>query len=373
MKVVFDARELTEDHCAAGIGHYIGSLFKAVAEQEPSVQLTAFSHRRDVPIDEDAGIESIPLKQAYFGKWSRVLWERFAWGKQIDRQGCDLFHSTAHLSPGPMKTPMVLTVHDMTNFLFPQMYKWTNQINRCRQLKRGFRQAERIIAVSKSTRDDLIRLFPETKSKVRVIYEGADPVFHPHPEVDRASIGIHFEEPFILWVGTTSPRKNLQGLLEAFREIHSRGCHPYLVFVGQRGWKDHSIFDFIHRHRLDHYIHLAGYQPHHKLPLYYSACAAFVFPSLYEGFGLPVLEAMACGAPVLASRNSSLPELVAGEESLFDPSGTIELADKLQRLLENPAMREDLSRAGIEKAREFSWEKAARQTIEVYREICPQS
>jgi len=367
MKVAFDARELTLSRPPAGIGQYIQGIFSALPEQDDSLQLHAFCHREDTLFPPGERFRAVNLSGKYFGKWSQTAWEYLLWARMIDRMDVDLFHSTAHLVPQQAKTPMVLTVHDLTNFLFPRWYRLTNQLNRSWHLRRGIRQARKIIAVSHSTRQDLCQLFPEAEGKTEVIYEGFDPIFYPRGEVDRKALGLTFQEPFILWVGTTSPRKNLESLLQAFDRVHQQQPDVRLVLIGQRGWKDQSVFDFIHERHLGRFVSALGYQPWEKLPLFYSACTAFVFPSLYEGFGLPVLEAMACGTAVLASRTSSLPELIPDDAALFDPQRPEELAEKLLWLFDNAADRQRLSEQGLERSKRFSWSQAARDTYALYQ------
>ena len=368
MKIAFDARELSTAQPPAGIGQYIDGLFSAMHEVSAQTQLYAYRHGSASPLVGAPSLDGADLSDKYFGKWSQTAWELFRWGRHVERSGCDLFHSTAHLIPGAMKRPLVMTVHDATNFLFPGWYRWSNQLNRSWHLRRGIRRAKQLIAVSKATRDDLCRLYPESASKIEVIYEGAESIFVPRADVGREQLGLMFEGPFILWVGTSSPRKNLKGLLAAFERVHEKSPEIQLVLIGKRGWKDHDIFDYAREHHLRSFVHPVGYQPREALPLFYSHCEAFVFPSLYEGFGLPVLEAMACGAPTLASNVSSLPELVPDERMLFDPSRPEEIAEKLLWVLQNPGVREELSAAGIERAKDFSWQKAARETLEVYKQ-----
>ncbi len=370
MKILFDARELTLAQPPAGIGRYIQCLYSAIAELDESLHLEAFCHQNQAPFHRySSKIQAIAVGDKYFGRWSQTLWEAMLWGRMIDSRDADLFHSTAHLAPGRCRTPMVLTVHDLTNFLFPGWYKWTNQVNRSLNLRRGIRQAQKIIAVSQSTADDLVRLFPQAASRTEVVLEGVEPEFHRVESVERAALGLGFPEPFILWVGTTSPRKNLMVLLEAFEKLPARFKEVHLVLVGQRGWKDQSIFEFIQRPGLGRRIHPLGYVPKENLPRLYSECAVFVFPSLYEGFGLPALEAMACGAPVLASGTSSLPEILPEPEALFDPRRPEELAQKLEWLLADEQVQNQLSEAGLKRAKEFTWDKAAGATMEIFKEM----
>ena len=366
MKVAFDARELSLSQPPAGIGRYIQGIFGALPEVESGLDLYALCHNSHAPFPHPDKYHPVDMSDHYFGKWSQTLWEFLSWNRAIDRLKVDLFHSTAHLVPRRGKTPMVLTVHDLTNFLYPRWYRFTNQINRSWNLKRGIKNARKIIAVSEATRRDLCKLFPKSEEKIEVIYEGVDPIFKPYPENSRQELGLGFEEPFILWAGTTSPRKNLPVLLKAFEQLHQQIPDIHLVLLGQRGWKDQEIFDYIQEKRLRKVIHPMGYQPWEALPLFYSASSVFVFPSLYEGFGLPVVEAMACGTPVIASNTSSLPELLPDEQALFDPNNPEELVEKLRWIIGDASVAEGMSEKGLVRAKEFDWRKAARQTLDVY-------
>jgi hypothetical protein len=205
VKVAFDARELTLSQPPAGIGRYIHGLFSAMPEAAPELQLTAFCHTPRAPFSAPSAFESIDVSGRYIGKWTQTAWEYFLWGPAAARAGADLIHSTAHLVPGGSKVPLVLTVHDLTNFLFPSWYGFTNQVNRSWHLRRGIRKARKIIAVSQPRRD-LCRCSPNRKQN-RSDLRGVDPIFQPHPEVTRQQHGIDFRGALHFWAGTTTPGK----------------------------------------------------------------------------------------------------------------------------------------------------------------------
>jgi len=238
-------------------------------------------------------------------------------------------------------------------------------------MPRFLQAADAVIAISESTRRDAIRLYGMDEEKIRVIYEGVSPRFCvASPEAISVVRQKHsLPESFILSVGTIEPRKNLTSLLGAYRALKNQGAEWKLVIVGKKGWLYEGFFSRLRELGLENEVIFPGFVPDEDLPAFYSAADLFVFPSLYEGFGLPVLEAMACGAPVITSNTSSLPE-VAGEAALLvDPTSVEELAGGMRRVLESKELRDELRAKGPKQAAKFRWENAARETLSVYEAV----
>jgi glycosyltransferase involved in cell wall biosynthesis len=282
----------------------------------------------------------------------------------------ELLHSTAYTAPYVPGITLVVTIHDLSFLTHPHFHTEANRRFCTVQTLRAARFAHAIICVSQSTADDLRRYLHVPKDRVFIIPEAAGPEYRRVEDSERiattlARLGI--QENFILFVGTVEPRKNLAALIEAFAGIkkdHSRSV--WLVVAGGSGWLNEQIYRRVEELDLTESVRFLGYVSTDELVVLYSACRAFVYPSLCEGFGLPVLEAMACGAPVITSKISSLPE-VAGDAALtVDPESPEAIVAAMNLVLDDRFLRNELRQKGVERSNLFSWHKTARQTREVY-------
>ena len=300
----------------------------------------------------------------------RVAWMQGMAARVLDRIGADVAHFTNGMMPVSASTPCVVTVHDMSLRLYPWCHPLRRiVINRPLQLV-SIHRADAIVTVSHSTRRDLLRLHRVPADRVCVVHEAASSAFRPVADAAaldalRARLGL--PERFALYVGTVEPRKNLGRLVDAFAEARSQGVPHHLVCAGPYGWRSRGLANRIARLGLAPYVHFLGYQPFETLPALYSLSEFFVFPSLYEGFGLPVVEAMACGTPVLTSSSSSMVEIGAGAAIAVDPLDTGALVTAIARLAGDEDLRARLSAAGLARAAAFSWSQAARDMLQVYR------
>jgi glycosyltransferase involved in cell wall biosynthesis len=285
--------------------------------------------------------------------------------------GAELFHATEHLLPPLGELPTVLTVHDMIFKLFPQHQKRLNYWYLNATMPLYCRRASAIITVSESSRQDILKQYGIGPDKVTVIYEAASPDFQPQPvavvEEVRARYGL--PERFLIHVGTIEPRKNLTRLVEALRLLREEGLDIPLVVVGQKGWLYTGLFHRLEELAMEDHVQFLGYVAISDLPLLYSAATLAAMPSVYEGFGLPVLEAMACGTPVVCSNASSLPELGGGAVRYFDPYDAGAMAAAIRSVWTREALREEMREQGLAQAAKFSWERAAEETLALYEGV----
>jgi alpha-1,3-rhamnosyl/mannosyltransferase len=278
----------------------------------------------------------------------------------LDRaiEHCDIYHAANLVRRAPSRARLTATIHDLTCWLMPEHHVAATIQADAIFAERILKRADGLIAVSENTRQDAIRLLGIPPQRVRTIYSGiAQEYFDAHP--------IRRERPYVLYVGTIEPRKNLATLLDAWRALNvSLRSEFDLVIAGPEGWNASAIMA-----RIRAKTTYVGYVPEPDLPGLVAGATLFVYPSLYEGFGFPVVQAMAAGTPVLTSNTSCLPEITGGAAALIDPHSVAEINAALTRLLESPEERARLSAAGRTRARDFQWPCCAEQSLEFFREI----
>ncbi len=374
LKVCLDLSPTVHHH--AGLGRYAYELLLALAEAaRENIYSIFYNNPRQARVAPSLhGFPAYTTPLSYKPWRLSALLAHFARLSQ-DRlfPGVDIFHATDHLLPRFFRIKSVFTLHDLIFLFHPETHKPLNRWFLALMMPRFLRAADAIIAVSECTKRDAVRHYGIPEEKITVIYEGVSPRFRPaDPETVRAVRAKYgLPERFILYVGTIEPRKNLTALLEAYAALLSRNTRyaARLVIVGKKGWLYEGFFRRLRELGLEERVHFTGYVPDEDLPALYSAATLFVFPSLYEGFGLPVLEAMACGTPVVCSGTSSLPEVAGDAALLVDPTDIPALAAAMERALTDEALRASLRARGLERARRFTWEEAARQTITIYRSV----
>jgi len=358
-------------HRRAGLGRYAQELTATLLAIDAENEYVAFYNRPseaqiDPPFDRLPHLTTnLPNKP-----WRMsVLLAQLAHLPQ-DRlfPGVDLFHATDHLSPRLSRVRSVFTLHDLVFRFHPETHMPLNRWFLTLMMPRFLRAADAVIAVSQCTKRDAMRLYGLDEAKIRVIYEGVNTRFRPADSEAikdvRARYGL--PERFILYVGTIEPRKNLTILLEAYQALRSQGSNFKLVIVGKKGWLYKGFFQRLRELGLEGEVVFPGFVPDEDLPALYSAANLFVFPSLYEGFGLPPLEAMACGTPVIASNVSSLPEVVGEAGIMVEPRDVRALAEAMERVLMD---NREVGEKELQQAARFSWERAARETLLVYAEV----
>jgi glycosyltransferase involved in cell wall biosynthesis len=360
-------------HAKAGIGRYASSLAQALAALQPG--RFALFHNRGRRTQLPAGLESLPVRtiRAGYKPWRMAVWLGQLVGLGFNRlvPDAELFHATEHLLPPLRGVPTVLTVHDMIFRLFPQHQKRLNFWYLNATMPLYCRRADAIVTVSESSKSDIIASYGLDPAKVTVIYEAASPEFRPAPPaaVEKVREGYGLPDRFLLHVGTIEPRKNLTRLVEALQRLREEGLAIPLVVAGRRGWLYHDFFRRLEESPVRDAVHFPGYIPAADLPLLYNAAAMVAVPSVYEGFGLPVLEAMACGTPVVCSDVSSLAE-IGGEAALtFDPHSVEAMAEAIRAAWTDADLQEEMGKRGLERAAKFSWERAAQETLAVYGRV----
>jgi len=360
-------------HRRAGLGRYAESLARAL-RPELGDRL-AFFYNREQGIATLTGLEGVPARTVALGykPWRMLVWlgqmGRISFERLIP--DAELFHAAEHLLLPIRGCPTVLTVHDLIFRHLPEHHKPLNRWYLRWALPLYCRRADRVIAVSEATRQDLLGAYDLPPEKVRVIHEAAAPRFRPTSDAEQAEVRARYGLParYLLFVGTLEPRKNLTRLLRAWTALRRRGEVPPLVLVGARGWLIDAFFAALERSACREDVILPGYVADGDLPAVYGGATAFVFPSLYEGFGLPPLEAMACGTPVACSNVSSMPEVVGDAAVTFDPRDGAAMTEALRRIVRDADLRAELRTRGVQRAAQFSWARAARETVALYREL----
>jgi len=363
----FDATSLLGER--SGVGTYTARLLEALIKLYPGWRYLLFSNRSLHTLE--GSINGAIRTRPYFS-YNRWLWMQTLLPLVIARSRADLSHFTNSSAPLWQPKPFVLTIHDASLFLHQNHHPRARLLTIGLPLPRLARKAAAVITVSKSARKDIIDTLGIAPEKVTVIYEAASAHFNPVTDQSHLvaiSRKYHLPEEFILYVGTLEPRKNLSRLVRAFRHLRQAGYPHHLVLTGSLGWSMNGFMKEIESDRLRESIHVLGYVPAEDLPAIYSLATVFAFPSLYEGFGLPPLEAMACGTPVLTSNNTSLAEICGDAAYQVNPTHVGEISYGLQRLLDDPELRFSLGHKGIERAKMYSWDRAARQTMQVYRQV----
>jgi glycosyltransferase involved in cell wall biosynthesis len=373
MRIGLDGYPLCEP--LTGVGHYTFELARALARNYTSDQFELIAPFDFLPsVASQLAREQIPnLKLTSLGvKNVRGRWWSFDLPRYLKRASLDLFHGTNYEVPLWNRRRTVLTVHDLSSLLYPELHR--RQLARRMRLRLplAVKLAKAIITPTEAVKRELCSHLRVKSAKVTAIHEAPRESFQPVHRDDSLRVRQHLEieNDFLLFVGTLEPRKNLLTLLRAFTQvIRETNLRPQLVVTGGEGWLMDETFAVISDEGLREHLHLTGYLQDDDLRALYSSCTAFIYPSLYEGFGLPPLEAMACGAPVIASSISALQETLGDAAMLVDPLDVDALAKAIVRLLQDGRRRDQLIQTGRERIRAFSWDQAARATYEIYSKV----
>jgi len=357
-------------HGKAGIGRYAGSLARALVEQRPGRMAIFYNRGRATAAPVGLGTTPSQTIRAGYKPWRMAVWLGQRAGLGFNRlvPGAELFHATEHLLPPLGDLPTVLTVHDMIFKRFPEHQKRLNFWYLNATMPLYCQRVGAIITVSQASKRDIVADYGLDPDKITVIYEAASPEFRPAAKghVDQVLSRYGLPGHFLIHVGTIEPRKNLSRLVEALRGLRNAGLSIPLVVVGGRGWLYDDFFRRLESLQMGDAVLFPGFVPDDDLAVLYSAAAATVMPSVYEGFGLPILESMACGTPVLASSSASLPELGGEAARYFDPYDVAAMTGCIREVWVDADLRREMARQGLEQAAKFSWARAAAETLTVY-------
>jgi glycosyltransferase involved in cell wall biosynthesis len=354
-----------------GTEQYAAALLGALAEL-PEAAARQFALYVNLP-DERAAIERLgfDLPPAWHVRAIPFprLWTHVRLSAEMLARRPGVLFVPSHVVPVVHPRRTVVTVHDLGYLYYPEAHTRFSRLYLHLSTMYSARAARRVIAVSEATKRDLVERYHIPPGKIRVVYHGRDEAFRPvsEPNVLQAAAAKYgVQGPYCLHVGTLQPRKNLGLLVQAWVMLRERmESPPKLLLAGKRGWLYEPLVRSVEERGLGDLIRFADYVERADLPALYSGALALTFPSLYEGFGLPALEAMSCGTPVIASNASSIPEVVGDAGLLLDPHDAAAWAGAVERLSADDVMRRDMSRKGLERAAQFTWERCARETFDV--------
>ncbi|MFY9552922.1 MAG: glycosyltransferase family 1 protein [Thermoanaerobaculia bacterium] len=367
-RVGIDARKLTD----FGIGTYVRNLLESIARRP---EARAYRFRVYVRGQDREAVPALPdnfeIVQEDSAGYSISELTRFAWRLLRDR--LDLFHATHYVIPPLARARAVVTIHDIIHVLYPQFLPNRAALLYARvMIRRALKRADRILTVSYNSKRDLVDYFGIAPARIEVVYNGVADRFRPEvarAERDRVAGKYGLPRPYLLFLGGEKPHKNVRNVLRAFAEARRQRALPHaLVLAGPMPNNRSRVEALISALDLDSRVLRPGVVPDEDLPGLFAGADAFLYPTLYEGFGLPVIEAMACGVPVLTSSTSALQEIAGGYAYLVDPMDVDAIARGIVDLATDPKRRLEFADLGKRRARDFSWDRAAEETLRIYAE-----
>jgi glycosyltransferase involved in cell wall biosynthesis len=367
VRIAIDARKLRD----YGVGTYIRNLLRHLARMDDTNEYVVLCRPDDATFAAELGENFRPVAQSSLQYSVR---EQLALPLELRRERADLFHAPHYVLPALTPCRSVVTIHDCIHLRFPQYlpnrlgYAYARSA-----LWVATHRSARVFTVSEASKRDILEYFDVPESKIAVIYNAIDERFNEEPaadEVMRVKERYQLNDPFILYAGNIKPHKNLERLIEAFHIIR-KGELEYvkLLIIGDEISKYAALRRTVHRYKLHKHVRFFGFVPDATLAILYRLARVFVFPSLYEGFGLPPLEAMASGTPVITSNVSSLPEVVGDAAMLIDPYQPDAIAGAMRRVMLDDRLRDDMRERGLMRAREFSWGRSVTRIKEIYDEV----
>ena len=367
MRIAIDARKLRD----YGIGTYIRNLLRHLARLDANTEYIVLCREEDCAFAAELGenFRAVPERS---GSYS--VREQLAVPLDLRRERAHLFHAPHYVLPPLTPCRSVVTIHDCIHLRFPQYLP--NQLAYAyarTSLWVAAHRSVRILTVSEASKRDILTYFRVPASKITVIPNAIDERFNEEPpadEVMRVRERYQLNDPFVLYAGNIKPHKNLERLIEAFHIIRRGDLeHVKLLIIGDEISKYATLRRAVHKYKLHKHVRFFGFVPDATLAILYRLARVFVFPSLYEGFGLPPLEAMASGTPVITSNVSSLPEVVGDAAMLIDPYEPDAIAGAMRRVLADDRLRDDMRERGLARVREFSWGRSVRRVREIYEEV----
>jgi glycosyltransferase involved in cell wall biosynthesis len=366
VRIGIDARKLHD----FGIGTYIRNLLRHLARLDRQTEFVVLCRPEDREALSSLGENFRPVPETS-GNYS--ISEQIRIPLALKREGVTLFHAPHYVLPPLVRCRSVVTIHDCIHLMFPQYLPNRFALAYARtSIVLAARRATRVMTVSESSKRDILRFVDVRPEKIDVIYNAFDERFGVEPleeDVVRVRERYQLHDEFVLYAGNVKPHKNLERLIEAFDLVRKRGLdHLKLVLIGDEISKYAALRRAVHQHQLHKYVRFLGYLPEETLAVMYRLAGVFVFPSLYEGFGLPPLEAMASGTPVVTSNVSSLPEVAGDAAVLVDPYTPQAIADGIYKVLTDESLRRSLRQKGLARAAQFSWEQSVRRVRAIYGE-----
>jgi glycosyltransferase involved in cell wall biosynthesis len=365
MQIGVDARPLSYD--LTGIGVYLKHLLAALQKIDDQNHYFLFSNGLiDLTLDNRkwSKIEGGSTRRLLSTPWMQLRGTVIAAEK-----GINLFWSPRHHLPLflPSRIKTVITIHDITHLLFPATMSLPNLLVERLLMGPSLRKADSVIADSNSTAQGIRAHYPVDSDKVITIYPGKPDL--PDPATDAFHSPLDLPPRFFLFVGTLDPRKNLLRVLNAFEQIDPQMHDVHLVIVGGQGWKNRQFYQQLNTNQNKNRVVMTGFVSRQQLKLIYENAVCLLFPSVYEGFGFPILEAMSCGSPVITSRTASMPEVAGDAAMLVDPIDTGAIASAMLEIMTNTALRDTLITKGYQRLDNFSWEKCAQETLRVFERV----
>jgi glycosyltransferase involved in cell wall biosynthesis len=368
LRIAIDARKMRD----YGIGTYVRNLLRHLSRLDSQTEYVILCRVEDCGSVDDLGenFRSIPEVARPYS-----ISEQLRIPMDLRREGIDLFHAPHYVLPALTPCKSVVTIHDCIHLRFPQYLPNRLAYAYARSsMWVATHRSNRVLTVSEASKRDILRYFRIPEGKIDVIYNAIDERFGETPspdEVERVRERYQLNAPYVLYAGNIKPHKNLERLIEAFHTLRQDGDlgHVKLLIIGDEISKYAALRRAVHRYKLHKHVRFFGFVPDKTLAVLYRLARVFVFPSLYEGFGLPPLEAMASGTPVITSDVSSLPEVVGDAALLIDPLDPVAIADAMRRVLMDSDLHENLRQKGLQRVREFSWERSVRRVREIYGEV----
>lgn len=349
-----------------GSGQYAFSMLQEFARVK-NKNFVVYLKEKPVP---DLPKESVNFKYKVFGP--KKLWTQFALPIKLTiGNKPDIFFTLGHYGPRFSATPYAVTIFDLSYLYYPELFNKDDLYQLTSWSKYSINSAKHIFAISQSTKEDVVKKYKIDPTKITVTYMGFNrKLFKPQPEsaITQAKAKYKIKGEYIIFVGTLQPRKNIERLVEAFSQIKG---DTKLVIVGKKGWMYDHIFSKVKKLNLESRVIFTDFVPETDLPALISGAKLYTLPSLYEGFGIPVIEAQSCGTPVVVSNTSSLPEVVGESGIKVDPNSTISIKQGIEKVLTSPTLASELRQKGFKNALKFSWQKCATETLKVLESLNP--
>lgn len=369
MKIVINA--LGPSKVKAGIGNYLSNLINKLSIVDKKNKYIIFASSENKIFYKTQNKNFFIIDIGFWGRNNllRIFWEQLILPVKLLEHKADILFSPGFVCPLIKAVKYITVIHDMTFFSHPQVHTFFKKLYFPFMIKRSVKRSEKIIAISYNTKKEIIKYIKIPPEKIVVTHLSANK-FSKSNIIDEKKFLLEkykIKSDFLLFVGMIEPRKNLDLIIEAFKKFSDKTIK--LVIVGKKGWMVDDLFEKIKLKNLDEQIIFTGFVPDNELEIFYKTAKVFLYPSLYEGFGIPVLEAMTTGCPVITSNISSLPEVAGDAAILIDPENSEELSDAVNKLINDVKIREELVKKGFENTKKFSWKKTAKQTLLVFEEV----